>query len=98
MDFIDEIRALQKQAQDNSSNLNKRLNCENNYENEESLGGFFLRTAFSLLIFCSFLWLEHENRTIVGVTTTNVQEVISTSVILQDMDISDTIHLDFIKS
>ena len=47
---------------------------------EDGMGSFFLRTSLSLLIFCGFLWLQRENRSILGVTPDAVTEVISQSI------------------
>ncbi len=60
----------------------------------DSGGSFYFRTALCLLIFCGFLWLQKEERSILGIAPTAIQEAVSQSVVLPEW--KDSGKIDFI--
>lgn len=90
------VLALRKTAEENQQDLDSRCyerNFTRTFERpaiiESSGGGFYIRTTLCLLIFCGFLWVKKENRSILGMAPDAVREAISQSVILQDIPNSD---------
>jgi len=84
LSLTEQLCAMRMEAEGNVHELESRGYPYISAQKEDSSGSFFLRTSLSLLIFCSFLWLSHENRSILGVTPEVVQEVLSTHVVLQE--------------
>ena len=87
----DEILSLRLEAEENQRDLDSRCyqrDFTRTYQppehTGEGFGSFFLRTALSLLIFCGFLWLQKENRSVLGMAPATLQEAISTTVVLQE--------------
>ena len=100
MDVENTISALREVADENQRDLDSRSyqrDFSRTYQEspvyEGSGGSFYLRTTLCLLIFCGFLWVKKENRSILGVAPENVREVISQSIILQD--VPDSVKIEW---
>lgn len=99
LEFYENLETLRQKAQENQRDLDSRY-YQRSYTrisqpkdtSDDTFGGFFLRTALSLLIFCGFLWLQKENRSVLGMAPEAVQEVISQNVVLPEEGDSATIE------
>lgn len=96
-----EIEKLRQTADSNRMKMdgfflqqNLKINGWKTPEWPEGGGSFYFRTALCLLIFCGFLWLQKEERSILGVAPEVIQEAVSQSVVLPEWKTSGKI--DFI--
>lgn len=99
IDVENAILALREEANGNQQDLDSRSyqrdftrshpgNFSRTYQKPEERAedrSFYLRTTICLLIFCGFLWLRKENRSVLGMAPEVLQEVLSQSVVLQDL-------------
>ena len=86
------LSQLRERAEENQQDLDSRCyqnaftrNSLNEKKPPESFGGFFLRTALCLLIFCGFLWLQKEHRSVLGVSTEAISKAVVRNVELQSL-------------
>lgn len=88
------LSSMRETARENRESLESRYEPGRAVEREEAeeqepvtmpgSGSFYLRTVLCLLIFLGLLFLRRENRSVFGLSPEELQETISSGVLLQE--------------